>query len=217
MPKQRVLDPRRTNTAGPPSQSQPSSLPSRVREFGFVPSFDDWRPGDLVLVAKIRRNGIERRIVNVQSRLGHHCRDAQWHHAAVYIGDRYLCEARPGGVRYRPVVESVDGNTLLRVRRSRDLTDSERFRVAIRALMRLHREYSIADVVGTLVRSLTPVRPLVLRTPRRALICSQLFHDAHAEVTGSILVDRLDKPVVPAELSATSKLEDVQTNWVRLG
>ena len=135
----------------------------------------------------------------------------------MYIGDRYLCEARPGGVRYRPVIESVDGDTLLRVRRNRDLTNSERFRVAIRALMRLHRDYSIADVFGTLVRSLTPERPLVLRTPRRAVICSQLFHDAHAEVTGSILVDRLDRPVVPAELSATSRLQDVRTHWIRLG
>ena len=217
MRPQRVLDPRRTDSAREPTRPQPSTLPWAVRDFGFIPDFDDWLPGDLVLVSKVSRNLIERLIVNTQERLGHAPDDARWHHAAVYVGDRYLCEARPGGVRYHPVVESVDRNTLLRVRRNYDLTDSERFRVAIRALMRLSRAYSYDSIARSFFRPLSPRRfVLALRPRKRALICSQLFHDAYAEVTASNLVDRLDRAVVPAELSATNKLEDVKTHWVRL-
>lgn len=218
MPTQRVLDPRHTESALESDQSQPSLLPSKVREFGFIPDFDDWLPGDLVLVSRLRRNLIERQVVKTQARLGHARVDAQWHHAAVYVGDRYLCEARPGGVRYRPVVESVDRNTLLRIRRNIDLTDSERFRVAIRALMRLSQAYSYASVVGAFFRPLSPKRfVLSLSAHKRALICSQLFHDAYAEVTASILVDRLDRAVVPAELGATTRLDDVEVHWKHLG
>ena len=218
MRPQRVLDPRRTDSAREPNRSQPSTRPSAVRDFGFIPDFDDWLPGDLVLVSKVSRNLIERQIVNTQERLGHATHDARWHHAAVYVGDRYLCEARPGGVRYHPVVESVDRNTLLRVRRNNDLTDSERFRVAIRALMRLSRAYSYGSVARTFFRPLSLRRfVFALRPRKRALICSQLFHDAYAEATESNLVDRIDRAVVPAELSATNKLQDVKAHWARLG
>lgn len=154
--RQLVLDPRCTGSARPPNQSQPSTLPSAVRGFGFIPDFDAWLPGDLVLISKVAPNLVERQVVETQQRLGHAKPDAKWHHAAVYIGDRYLCEARPGGVRYHPVVESVDRNTLLRIRRNHDLTDAERFRVAIRALMRLSRPYSYGSIAQTFFRLLNP-------------------------------------------------------------
>lgn len=215
--RQLVLDPRRTGSARPPNQSQPSTLPSAVRGFGFIPDFDAWLPGDLVLVSKVTPNIMERQIVKTQRNLGHAKPDARWHHAAVYVGDRYLCEARPGGVRYHPVVESVGRNTLLRVRRDVELTAAERFRVAIRALMRLSRPYSYGSAARAFLRPLDPGRfALALRPRKRALICSQLFHDAYAEATRTNLVDRLDRPVVPAELGATTSLRDVQTEWVRL-
>ena len=101
--QRRVLDPRCTASARRPSQSQPSTLPAAVREFGFIPDFEDWMPGDLVLVSKVQGSFIERQIVGTQRRLGHAGRDAQWHHAAVYVGDRYLCEARPGGIARRGI------------------------------------------------------------------------------------------------------------------
>lgn len=214
--QQLLLDPRCTGSARAP-KSQPSTLPSAVRDFGFIPDFDDWRPGDLLLVSKVTPGVIERQIVSTQLRLGHAGRDARWHHAAVYIGDGYLCEARPGGVRYHPVVESVDLNTLLRIRRNFDLNGDEPYRIAIRALMRLSRPYSFGSIAQAFFQPLNPGRFVVALQPRRrALICSQLFHDAYAEVAGTNLVDRLDKPIVPSELSATSNLNDVQIHWVRL-
>ena len=54
------------------------------------------------------------------------------------------------------------------------------------------------------------------RARNRAVICSQLFHDAHMEATGRTLVQRADVDVLPAELSACSDLSDVSTGWARL-
>ena len=217
MPTQQVLDPIGTETARSPNLSQPVRLPARVRKFGFIPDFEDWLHGDLLLVSKRSRNLIESQIVTTQTSLGHAPEDARWHHAAVYIGDGFLCEARPGGVRYRPVVESIDQNTLFRVRRSNDLNETERFRIAIHALMRLSRSYAYGSVMRTLFRPFSPARfVLALRPRKRALICSQLYHDVYAEVTGSNLIEYIDKDIVPAELSAAHKLQDVKLHWIRL-
>ena len=160
---------------------------------------------------------MQRQIVNTQVKLGYADNDARWQHAAVYIGDHYLCEARPGGVRYHPVVETVGPSTYLRVRRDNTLTRSQRFRLAIRALMRLSQPYSYTSVVRTLFRPLNPKRfVLALRPRERALICSQLFHEAYMEATGRTLAERADMDVIPAQLSATNRLDDVQTDWICL-
>ena len=217
MPPQRVLDPRRTDSAHEPSQSQPTTLPSWVRKFGFVPNFEDWFPGDLVLFSKLRRNWVERQIVGAQENLNYSANDARWHHAAVYIGDRYLCEARRGGVSYRPVVECIDTNTLLRVRRNFELPELHRFRVAIRALMRLSQPYSYGSIGRAFWHSLNPRSfAIALHPQKRAVICSQLFHEAYMEATGSTLVELADRAVVPAELSAVRHLRDIEINWIRV-
>ena len=214
---QQILDPTCTTSAREPSQSQPTTLPLWARQFGFLPNLDDWLPGDLVLFSKLHPNWIERQISGTQKKLQYSTGDARWHHAAVYIGDRYLCEARRGGVRYCPVVECIDTNTLLRVRRDPALAEPQRFRMAIRALMRLSQPYSYGSIGRTLLRSLNPQSlVLALRPQERAVICSQLFHEAYMEATDSTLVENADRAVVPAELSATNRLQDVTTHWVRL-
>ena len=47
MPRQQVLDPNDVTSARQPDRPQPHILPSAVRQFGYVPDFDDWLPGDL--------------------------------------------------------------------------------------------------------------------------------------------------------------------------
>ena len=217
MPQQLVLDLRDLSSARDPTRSQPRSLPPLVRRFGYVPNFDDWIPGDLLLFSTLHRGLTERQIVKTQLNLNYAEEDAQWHHAAIYIGDHYLCEARPGGVRYHPVVESIGPNVSLRVRRDKSLHQSDRFRLAIRALMRLSQPYSYLSITRALFRTVHPRRfVLVLRPKERAVICSQLYHEAYMEATGRILVQRADIAVVPAELSVTPHLDDVRTCWVRI-
>ncbi len=97
MPPQQVLDPKDIAAARRPNQSQPHILPQFVREFGYVPDFDDWLPGDLLLFCSSRGSLIAQQIVSTQLKLNYAPDHARWHHAAVYIGDRYLCEARRGG------------------------------------------------------------------------------------------------------------------------
>lgn len=214
---QQVLDPNDVTSARQPDRPQPHILPSAVRQFGYVPDFDDWLPGDLLLFSTSRPNLLQQRIVNTQAKLKYAGEDARWHHAAVYIGDRYLCEARPGGVRYHPVVETINPHTMLRVRKDNTLTQPQRFRLAIRALMRLSQPYSYSSIFRAFFRPLNPWRfVLALRPRERALICSQLFHEAYMEATGSILFERADIAVVPAELSAIDSLQDVKAHWVRL-
>ena len=112
---------------------------------------------------------MQRQIVRTQISLKYGDDHARWHHAAIYIEDSYLCEARPGGVRYHAVVEFVP-HMLIRVRRNAALTESQRFRIAIRALMRLTRSYSYGSAARAWLRSwrrdqftLNPARP----QPRR--------------------------------------------------
>ena len=140
VPPQLLLDPRetgRTSTA----RSAPTRLPLAVREFGHLPDFDLWRPGDALLFSGTRPGFMQRRIVRAQRRLGYAPEHARWHHAGIYLGDRYVCEAVPGGVRYRPVVEFVP-DYLIRARRGRGLDGEQAFRVAMRAVMRLSKPYS---------------------------------------------------------------------------
>ena len=98
-----------------------------------------------------------------------------------------------------------------------NLNESQRFRLAIRALMRLSRPYSYGSAFRTFLRPLNSRRfMLALRLRERAVICSQLFHEAYMEASGSTPVERADIAVVPAEPSAIDKLEEIGTHWVRL-
>ena len=80
--------------------------------------------------------------------------------------------------------------------------------------MRLAKPYAYAAIFRSLINAIDRSRyVLTLRPRQRAMICSQLFDEAHTEATGRILVQRADTDVVPAELSATDDLADVQPSW----
>ena len=162
---------------------------------------------------------MQRQIIMTQEREGYAKEHARWHHAAVYIGDRYLCEAVPSGVRYHPVAEFI-GDRLIRARRGQyGIEDSREqgLRVAIRAMMRLMRPYSLWNVAETWFRSWDQIsHPIQYRVRKRAIICSQLFHDAYQEATGRSLVESVDTMVLPAELSACEGLNDVKSVWAPL-
>lgn len=215
----KLLDP---DNVGQPAavKSAPTQLPPDVRKFGYLPDFDLWRPGDLLLFSAIRPGFMRRQIIAMQEREGYAEEHARWHHAAVYIGDRCLCEAVPGGVRYRPVAEFV-GDRLIRARRGQyDAEEDPReqgLRVAIRAMMRLMRPYSLGRVMSAWVHSWNrTLHPIQYNARGRAIICSQLFHDAYQEATGRSLVESVDTIVLPAQLSACEGLDDVESAWAPL-
>lgn len=214
MPRQLLLDPKETAQTGA-ARLAPTVLPDAVRKFGYLPDFVLWQPGDLLLFSSVRPSFMQRRIVEAQRRLGYAPEHARWHHAGVYIGDRYVCEAVPGSVRYRPVAEFVPGY-LIRARRDLELKGEQAFRVAMRAVMRLSKPYSYWRAIDVWLRSLSR-RDLPLnyriRGHGHAIVCSQLFHDAYMEAIGRTLVDRADTTAPPAELSACAGLDDVRSAW----
>ena len=128
---QLLLDPRGI-TGDLEVRPAPATLPERVREFGYLPDFTLWRPGDLLLFSELERGFISNHIVKAQERSHYAPENARWHHVAIYIGSSDLCEAAPeDGVRCRPVAEYV-GNTLIRVRRNENINADNAYGIAIR-------------------------------------------------------------------------------------
>lgn len=220
------LDPERIGRTAAEIEA-PAQLPDRVRKFGHLPDLNVWRPGDLLLFSALEPNDIQKEIGETQRRLEYADEDARWHHAAVYVGDGYLCEARPGWIspvaRVRRVVDYV-GRHRIRVLRDEQLLESSPdagFRIAIAALKRLDRPYSIGTVIGQWLDSFSP-DPVEhgVRAPKRGMVCSQLFYEAYLEVAdrrpmrSTIAEARLP---LPAALSASDRLDDEKkVAWARL-
>jgi hypothetical protein len=209
-----VVDPNNRGTLVDDAAFSP--IPPKAREFGFVPNFRDCLPGDLILFRRVVSDIFGRSIAHSQRDFGPE--HAQWTHAAVYLYDDLVVEAVPfRGVRTRSLYTDIPSR-ILRVRRRDDLSESIRYKIALRALSMLGSRYSLAAAlsigwrmgVGTWNRfgalNFGPV-----------IICSKVFHDAFVEITRSLLQGcSIDSPVTPAHLSATTDLRDVPIGWISL-
>lgn len=214
---QSFLDPGDNQTNGSWRPSGP--IPAEVRRFGRFPNIDDWLPGDLLLVAAVKPDWIQQEIVKAQERRGYDSVDARWTHAAVYMGDGYLCEAGTSRVRYAPVATYV-GDHLIRVRRDSALTETERWRLAIQAVVRLGEPYDFRKIFSiyktSFSTSWTSTMRAQFRQKGRSVICSQLYFDAFSAVTGKLLPLNDLTAVTPAALSLTPGLQDVSLHWQQI-
>ena len=214
---QLLLDP---DDVGQPTAEQTAHtrLPPRVRKFGYLPDIRLWQPGDLLLFSAVRPDFLQRQIVVAQERVGCDGNDARWHHAAVYVGNYYLCESVPGGVRYRSITEFVP-DYKIRVRRDTSLNIQQAFGVVVHALKRLNTPYSLKSAVWVWILSWTRIGVADddSRFRRPATLCSQLYDEAYAEATNRLLagIERQHR-VLPADLSACDDLSDVQSAWAPL-
>jgi hypothetical protein len=191
-------------------------IPPRAREFGFVPNLRECLPGDLILFRDITPGFFGRSISNAQRQFSEE--DAQWTHAAVYLYDDLVVEAVPfRGVRTRSLYTDIP-NRIWRVRRQPDLSESLRYKIALRALSMLGSRYSLSAALAIGWRTQTGIWDRI-GTPSfgPVIICSKVFHDAYVEITRSLLQGcSIDQAVTPAHLSATIDLQDVPVRWIKL-
>ena len=55
-----------------------------------------------------------------------------------------------------------------------------------------------------------------MRENKEEVICSQVFYDAHMQITRALLANCPHVGVMPAHLSATADLEDIFVPWLAL-
>ncbi len=196
----------------------PGPIPGALRAFGKYPNLDEWRPADLLLVASINLDSTARQIVSAQKRGGYAAEDSQWHHAAVYIGEGYVMEATLHGVRYAPIYPYLGGHGL-RLRRPIDLSDDDRWRIAIQACVRSNERYAVPAILRLFRLSFGGYWKRHRGFPlahAKSVICSQLYADAYSRVTGRLVTPPLAGIPTPAALSASAAFKDVDLTWASI-
>ena len=178
----------RSSPRSSPSVLPPGPIPKAFRDFGKFPNLDQWRPADLLLVASITPDAALRQIISAQARGGYAPEDARWQHAAVYIGEGYVVEATIRGVRYAPSYPYLGGHCL-RLRRPLDLSDDDRWKIAIQASVRSNERYAMQRILRLLRLSFEGYWKRQRGFPiaqTKSVICSQLYADAYSRVTGRL-------------------------------
>lgn len=212
-----------------PGWVPPGAIPPHVRDLNRYFHTDDWWPGDVLLTRHINPGFLPKQIQRFQEDGGYSAADAQWTHAAIYLGDGLnVCEAIVGSRFWKGevTVSSLSkyvGSHGLRLRRSLELHDDKElgWRLAVQALSQLGKPYDIGSVVG-FARKIrkehgfwaAQVRARI--SSKSARICSTLFSDAHNAVTGVTIGERTNGICVPAFLSQSDSLQDVDIRWARL-
>ncbi len=211
------LHPKRVAGAQVHSDPPPELLPA-VREFGFIPSIEKLRAGDLLLVSEVSPPLISKAIQTIQKQAGFEKKHAMWHHAAVYVGNELLCEAERNGTRIVPIYHYCKGKHALRFRRDNSLNELESCKIALEAALKLKYKYDRSAVLQLYWQSKTGWK-YKKDTPRKinvnATICSQLYADAYGVVTKNTL-DSSTLCVSPAHLASNKTLQDIPMTWLSI-
>jgi hypothetical protein len=176
------------------------------------------QPGDLILVCPSPMTANASVIRRAQARR-HDEFDAQWIHAAAFLGDDSLVEIDQGGVRVTDLSRYV-GHHLIQVRRPLDLSGSQvdvltGYKISISALKMFRTSYGFLDLIEIGRRSLFDTSNKLSRRSREA-ICSDYYNDAVARVMGRGAVSAKINPFTPADLSASTNMSDIQVDWLAL-
>jgi hypothetical protein len=215
-----VIDPR-DRGHGPTETVSINVLPATTRDYGFVPDLRVCKAGDLILFfslkSSLKSRLIDTAIVRTQIASGFGEEDARWTHVAVFLYQDFIVEADPWkGVITRSLYADIP-DSALRIRRKPGLSEEQRYKIALCAQQMLGSRYSHTDAISLAVRAISsgvsdrPWKPIL----SNVVICSKVFYDAYAQITLSLLKDcPISDLVMPAHLSATSDLEDVQVPWL---
>lgn len=210
-----MLDPEDPSTLD--DWTPPGALDQRIQDFGRFPNFRVLLPGDLMLSSPIQPARFSKHVLRWQERQ-YAPKHSRWTHAAIYIGDEWICEA------VNPVVRAVRidpyvGGHLLRFRRDPLLTPDDRFRLVRAGLMRCGERYSIGDVSIQFSPKLPSWEFRISPVGPHSLICATLYRDAHDAACPRRLqvpVGERSFTICPAFLSLTTHLRDVEVRWLKI-
>ncbi|HTV49185.1 MAG TPA: hypothetical protein VMG59_12155 [Phycisphaerae bacterium] len=204
------------------------ALPDTTRKFGKLIDTKKLCAGDLLLVRDVKVNDfVSKWISQVQNKGGYKDQDAQWTHAAMYIGDGYnVVEAtfdslvRGGNVRITNLDKYCNGTSVLRFRRPKYIKEERQgWRLCIRALSRLNIPYNFAETVkmwfNTVLGGVGFYSEKVKYHTSRALICSTLYADSYNEAFNKNLGEKCGA-CLPAFLSLSEEFDDVEVSWLKI-
>jgi hypothetical protein len=176
------------------------------------PSFLD--PGDLILVACEKPSWLQRRIQRTQSQL-FEWDHAQWHHALVSGGGTEVCEAVLAGVVPTQYWKYMAGKHRFKVRRIKNATLATRTKVAYYAASMARTSYGFGAIlpISSTLNDNDPWKKSIFRSS--GVVCSQLYFEACMRA-GILLASIPPDRVSPAHLSATSEMDDVSLQWLRI-
>lgn len=191
-------------------------LPKTIIKFGYIPREEDLEPGDLILFEPKKWQLNHWLIKRVQSGCFPETH-SRWSHAAVYTGDWQICSADTSrGVHEEDIFEHLLLSRL-RVRRAK-LPPVRRFQIALNAIRRRGNVYDWRGMLdfyrhfGTLHK--VPLHQRVAATD--ASICSDLYAQSFFRAAHALIGRPVNTAFMPADLSATDKLDDVPVRWMRL-
>jgi hypothetical protein len=207
--------------------SAPRAFHPEVRAFGKLVDCTALQPGDLLLSQDLHPEEVSKLIAKVQLNGGYSKLDAQWTHAAMYLGDgENVVEATfdnlfsSGSVRITSLDDYCTGKYALRFRRSKHVRSIQTgWYLCIRALTRLKQPYSFAHAAklwwDVVIRKSGFYDHESQRPTSKAVICSTLYSDAHNEATRQRLGE-IGGVCVPAWLSVSDELNDVAVGWAKI-
>jgi hypothetical protein len=215
--KRHWLDPGETTAA--PQGPIIEQLPKRVRDFGYFPDLSQLQPGDLLLVCPVDRKLVAGEIQRSQ-RGNHDEFDAQWMHAAAYLGDESIVELDRGGVHVNELSKYVPTHKML----FRRLLSSDGkpiepligYKIAVAALKAFKTRYDTPLLPEIWFRTRALRRDYRVKPKSREAICSTFYDNAAVRVLGASAVSAKHSPYTPADLASSHRMMDVDVRWLKL-
>jgi hypothetical protein len=206
----------------------PTATPQALRQFGYVPDWASWHPGDLLLTQSPSPDGVSQQIQNTQA-LGYAKEFAVWTHAAVYLGDGLmLCEAQIDPPKTCRVITAkvweYIGSHHLMLKRSLHAETVERgWAIAAAAASQLGADYDVKFILKmakdrAFLGDRVWLKDQSGKITSGALVCSSLYSTAHAYVTDVALSDKLNGVCSPAFLAGLEAphLRNIDFPWKRI-